>query len=148
MIILFLLSSLAYRTRAQGRGNSTMGTSKDSKPRSSVPHHNFSFTPGHMMLALLLIVTTYGFTRFSLNDDGRSQQKLVTFNGRHLSWPERGYGSHLSVKIYVYEEAEIDGLETLLYGTDGNLSVEDCARGRWGSQVYILILYTFISEPV
>lgn len=52
-------------------------------------------------------------------------------------WPERGYGSHLSLKIYVYDEKEIDGLKDLLYGRDGTISTNACLKGQWGSQVKI-----------
>ncbi|KAJ0969437.1 hypothetical protein J5N97_022314 [Dioscorea zingiberensis] len=54
-----------------------------------------------------------------------------------LRWPERGYGSALSLKIYVYDEHEIDGLSALLRGRDGRISAESCIKGQWGSQVKI-----------
>ncbi|XP_039138957.1 probable glycosyltransferase At5g25310 isoform X2 [Dioscorea cayenensis subsp. rotundata] len=54
-----------------------------------------------------------------------------------LRWPERGYGSVLSLKIYVYDEREIDGLRALLRGRDGRISAESCFKGQWGTQVKI-----------
>lgn len=54
-----------------------------------------------------------------------------------MTWPERGYGSHLSLKMYVYEEDEIEGLRALMYGRDREISAADCIRGQWGTQVKI-----------
>ncbi|KAL5776753.1 hypothetical protein ACOSP7_009679 [Xanthoceras sorbifolium] len=113
-----------------------MGSYEKNKPRVLSPHHRTPCTPTHQIFALLLIVITYFITSFSLDQD-RSSQKLLRFNGRYLSWPERGFGSHLSLKIYVYDEDEIDGLDTLMYGISLNLTAEDCDKGRWGTQVKI-----------
>lgn len=52
-------------------------------------------------------------------------------------WPDRGYGTHLSLKIYVYDEHEIDDLKLLLYGRDGKISADACVKGQWGTQVKI-----------
>jgi hypothetical protein len=46
-----------------------------------------------------------------------------------------GYGTHLSLKIYVYEEDEIDGLKELLRGREGKISADACVKGQWGTQV-------------
>lgn len=54
-----------------------------------------------------------------------------------MSWPDLGYGSQLSLKIYVYDEHEIDGLKDLMYGRDGKISVDSCLKGQWGTQVKI-----------
>ncbi|KAH7567987.1 hypothetical protein JRO89_XS07G0207300 [Xanthoceras sorbifolium] len=113
-----------------------MGSYEQNKPRVLSPHHRTPCTPTHQIFALLLIVITYFITSLSLDQD-RSSQKLLRFNGRYLSWPERGFGSHLSLKIYVYDEDEIDGLDTLMYGTGLNLTAEDCDKGQWGTQVKI-----------
>lgn len=61
-------------------------------------------------------------------------------------WPERGYGSVLSLKIYVYDEREIDGLRALLRGRDGRISAESCFKGQWGTQVCIAIILSFIDS--
>lgn len=62
---------------------------------------------------------------------------LFVNNGKSISWPDRGYGSRLSLKIYVYDENEIDGLKELMYGRDGKVSAENCVKGQWGTQVKI-----------
>lgn len=118
-------------------------------------HNNKSriFTPctrTHQIGALLLITTTFFLTRLfdqsfspchssSVNQDGISHRNHVHISdgGRSISWPERGYGSHLSLKIYVYDENEIDGLKLLLYGRDGAISADSCVKGQWGTQVKI-----------
>ncbi|KAI3779236.1 hypothetical protein L2E82_08858 [Cichorium intybus] len=42
--------------------------------------------------------------------------------------------SVLLLKIYVYDENEIDGLRQLLYGRDGKISADSCLKGQWGTQ--------------
>ena len=120
------------------------------KPRIFSAHpHNTPCTRTHQIGALVLITATFFFTRLfdqsfppspcNLNHDGSSQNVNLhvakTNGGGHLLWPERGYGSHLSLKIYVYDENEIDGLKDLLYGRDGTVSTNACLKGQWGSQV-------------
>lgn len=51
------------------------------------------------------------------------------------SWPERGYGSQLSFKIYVYDVDEIDGLQALISGREGKITEDACLKGQWGTQV-------------
>ncbi|KAI3933787.1 hypothetical protein MKW92_038029 [Papaver armeniacum] len=46
-------------------------------------------------------------------------------------------GNQLSLKIYVYEENEIDGLKELMYGRDGQITVDSCFKGQGGTQVKI-----------
>lgn len=41
----------------------------------------------------------------------------------------------LNLKIYVYDEDEIDGLNLLLSGRDGKISADACVKGQWGTQV-------------
>ena len=49
----------------------------------------------------------------------RTSSKPLPFtDGRDLSWPQRIYGPHLDLKIYVYDENEVDGLKALMYGRD------------------------------
>ncbi|KAK6246344.1 hypothetical protein SCA6_009434 [Theobroma cacao] len=122
------------------------------KPRifSAHSHSNTPCTRAHQIGALLLIAATFFFTRLfdqsfpppcnlitdrSSRDDDLHVAK--TNGGGRPLWPERGYGSHLSLKIYVYDENEIDGLKDLLYGRDGTVSTNACLKGQWGSQVKI-----------
>ena len=39
------------------------------------------------------------------------------------------------MKVYVYEEDEIDGIKVLLYGRDGNVKPESHLKGQWGTHV-------------
>ncbi|PIA47666.1 hypothetical protein AQUCO_01400344v1 [Aquilegia coerulea] len=104
-------------------------------------------TRTHQIGALALIITTFFFTRtfdqsFNLCNYSTNeviQSKRVTFvnNGKSVYWPDRGYGSHLDIKIYVYDEKEIDGLKTLMYGRDGKITADSCVKGQWGTQVKI-----------
>ncbi|KAI3853580.1 hypothetical protein MKW98_025097 [Papaver atlanticum] len=55
----------------------------------------------------------------------------------HRGWPNKGFGNQLSLKIYVYEENEIGGLKELMYGRDGQITVDSCLKGQWGTQVKI-----------
>ncbi|OMO50599.1 Exostosin-like protein [Corchorus capsularis] len=122
------------------------------KTRSFSAHtHNTSCTRTHQIGALLLLTATFFFTRLfdqsfppspcNLDQERPSSNVNLrvakTDDGGHLLWPERGYGSHLSLKIYVYSENEIDGLKHLLYGRDGTVSTNACLKGQWGSQVKI-----------
>ncbi|KAE8719531.1 Exostosin family protein isoform 2 [Hibiscus syriacus] len=119
-------------------------------------HHGAHCTNTHQVGALLLIFSTLFVTRLldhlpsSLHNNGshsqwpifnlqdRSPRKLSRFNGGgYLSWPQRGYGSVLSLKIYVYDENEIEALKPLMYGKEGNVDVDICYLGQWGTQVKI-----------
>lgn len=114
------------------------------------PHGSTPCTNTHQIGALLLIVATLLITRIPsaldnstsessiiFNQEPYSSRKLFPFNGRYLSWPERGFGSHLSLKIYVYDENEIEGLKPLMYGKEGKVDVNICYLGQWGTQVKI-----------
>ncbi|KNA21767.1 hypothetical protein SOVF_039120 [Spinacia oleracea] len=107
-------------------------------------------TRTHQIGALALIVTTFFLTRLfdqtftPCYDEFRSPvlspttRSSISFNpGRPFSWPEPGYGSHLNLKIYVYDENEVDGLKALMYGRDGTISPDACTKGQWGTQVKI-----------
>lgn len=50
-------------------------------------------------------------------------------------WPERGYGAHLDLRIYVYLPDEIEGLVELVSGRDRSIRSSTCVKGQWGSQV-------------
>ncbi|OMO53875.1 Exostosin-like protein [Corchorus capsularis] len=80
----------------------------------------------------------YSNSQCSLFNQDRSSDSVSIFNGGYPStWPERGYGSYLSLKIYVYDENEIEGLKALMYGKEGNINVHTCYQGQWGTQVKI-----------
>ncbi|KAJ7965436.1 Exostosin family protein [Quillaja saponaria] len=114
------------------------------KMRPMVVHHQSLCTRTHQIGSLFLVVTTFFFTRlfdqsfapYNLSTDQfRTSQNLAQVGLG--SWPERGYGSHLSLKIYVYDEEEIDGLKALMYGRDGKITANACLKGQWGTQVKI-----------
>ena len=48
------------------------------------------------------------------------------------------------MKVYVYEEDEIDGIKVLLYGRDGNVKPESHLKGQWGTHVRFKFLYYFL----
>ncbi|KAA0058869.1 hypothetical protein IC582_004718 [Cucumis melo] len=123
--------------------------SVNNKGRPFGAHHNPPLcTRSHQIGALLLVCTTFFLTRAldrllvpsSHNpfDGFRQPHYAVQSNDDgSISWPERGYGSHLSLKIYVYDETEIQGLKALMYGRDGKITAAACLKGQWGTQVKI-----------
>lgn len=127
-----------------------MGSNRSIFSSSSASHHHHHNTPlctrFHQIGALALIATTFFLTRLldhqhsfsSSSSTSSSHLSLSTDDGGFpLSWPDRGYGSRLSLKIYVYEEQEIDGLTELMRGRDGQISPGSCVKGQWGTQVRI-----------
>ncbi|KAJ6681557.1 EXOSTOSIN HEPARAN SULFATE GLYCOSYLTRANSFERASE -RELATED [Salix koriyanagi] len=127
-----------------------MGSPNFKPTRIFSPHHHNSppCTRTHQIGALLLVASTFFLVRLfdhlfstcppsSLNHDHTSQNFVHFSDGGSLSWPQIGYGSHLSLKIYVYEEDEIDGLKELLRGREGKISADACVKGQWGTQVKI-----------
>lgn len=116
-------------------------------------HTSTACTRTHQIGALALVVTTFFLTRVFLQSSSATPSSSVA-NASHYSsfetandvvvqhlrgsfaWPQRGFGTHLSLKIYVYDENEIDGLKLLLYGRDGKISPEACLKGQWGTQVF------------
>ncbi|XP_057532407.1 probable glucuronosyltransferase Os03g0107900 [Amaranthus tricolor] len=108
-----------------------------------------SCTRTHQIGALALVATTFFLTRlfdqtFTPFPDTQSPASHPTVSSsisfdhnRLFSWPEVGYGSQLNLKIYVYDENEIDGLKDLMYGRDGKISPDSCIKGQWGTQVKI-----------
>jgi hypothetical protein len=129
-----------------------MASLTSNKPRNfgAYSHYATPCTRTHQIGALFLVVSTFFVTRlfdqwFSESNSvtpvidlrrTSSSYGIKTDNGI-IRWPERGYGSHLSLKIYVYDENEIDGLKELLYGRDGSVKTTACLKGQWGSQVKI-----------
>ncbi|RZC44250.1 hypothetical protein C5167_037195 [Papaver somniferum] len=104
-------------------------------------------TRTNQILALILITVTFFLTRIfnqscpnnysstsSISKSSSSSQDLYFVNN---AWPNRGFGNQLSLKIYVYDENEIDGLKELMYGRDGKITVDSCLKGQWGTQVKI-----------
>ncbi|XP_057975137.1 probable glucuronosyltransferase GUT1 isoform X2 [Malania oleifera] len=109
-------------------------------------HHQPSCTRTHQIGALALVAATFFLTRLfdhafspcsSSPSAGQHNRLRFADGGGSVSWPHRGYGTHLSLKIYVYDEHEIDGLKPLLYGRDGTISPHSCVKGQWGTQVKI-----------
>uniref|UniRef100_A0A803MDS2 Exostosin GT47 domain-containing protein n=1 Tax=Chenopodium quinoa TaxID=63459 RepID=A0A803MDS2_CHEQI len=126
-----------------------MGSLTSSKSRPF--HQPTPCTRTHQIGALALVATTFFLTRLfdqSFNPELQSpashptKPTSISFNpNRPFSWPEPGYGSHLNLKIYVYDENEIHGLKLLMYGRDGNISPDACVKGQWGTQVKIHKLF-------
>ncbi|PKA56652.1 putative glucuronosyltransferase [Apostasia shenzhenica] len=99
----------------------------------------------HQIGALALVVATFLLTRAldrlyfapAASSPSVSPAAALVDRSGSLSWPHRGYGSVLSLKIYVYEESEVEGLRELMRGRHGKISAESCAKGQWGTQVKI-----------
>ncbi|KAH0976692.1 hypothetical protein GBA52_026411 [Prunus armeniaca] len=113
-------------------------------------HHQPLCTRTHQIGALLLVAATFFFTslfdrsfrpcasHFSTVDlIPTSRSSVHVSDGRDLLWPHRGYGPHLDLKIYVYDDREIDGLKALMHGRDGTIDSSTCLKGQWGTQVKI-----------
>ncbi|XP_068665806.1 probable glycosyltransferase At5g25310 [Aristolochia californica] len=96
-----------------------------------------SFTRTHQIGALALIVITFFLTRIYNQSLSSSGCLFAVSSDGTASWPVRGYGTDLSLKIYVYEENEIDGLKELMRGRDGKIVADSCLKGQWGTQVKI-----------
>ncbi|KAF8088445.1 hypothetical protein N665_0541s0010 [Sinapis alba] len=126
--------------------------SSSSKPRNFGAYNHYYATPctrTHQIGALFLVVSTFFLTRLldqwssesnsvtPVTDIHRTSSSGITIDSDIPRWPERGYGSHLSLKIYVYDENEIEGLKELMYGRDGSVKTTACLKGQWGSQVKI-----------
>ncbi|GMY29437.1 probable glucuronosyltransferase Os02g0520750 [Fagus crenata] len=124
-----------------------MGSISSNRGRPWMSHHTPLCTRIHQIGSLLLVLTTFFLTRLldhsfdqiSISSSRTSHAIIFTQPTPSLSlpWPDRGYGSHLYLKIYVYDEDEIDGLKPLLYGRDGKITAEACLKGQWGTQVKI-----------
>ncbi|KAL5982651.1 hypothetical protein ACLOJK_016726 [Asimina triloba] len=130
----------------------TMGSTSKSRLGFPSSHHppSFTCTRTHQIGALALIVTTFFFTR--LIDQHRPSPAFSSFDYGYTDtshavnavgsrgwfrWPDRGYGSRLDFKIYVYQEDEVGGLRELMRGRDGKISADSCVKGQWGTQVKI-----------
>ncbi|KAJ4776164.1 Exostosin family protein [Rhynchospora pubera] len=113
-------------------------------------HHHPSLslcTRAHQIGALALVVVTFLLTRsldrfsaFSHSDStprASSRSSSDLFHAGALSWPQRGYGDTIALRIYVYDESEIDGLRELMRGRDAHITPQACLKGQWGTQVKI-----------
>ena len=113
---------------------------------------------GHQIGALLLVVLTALITR--IIDRAFPPSAPSNFSSTYLrSAPteqnEDPYGSRLSLKIYVYEDHEIEGLRELMRGRDGTISPDSCLKGQWGTQVmrswmrhyFLLFLLSLFYHP-
>ncbi|KAL0864867.1 hypothetical protein Bca101_043985 [Brassica carinata] len=110
------------------------------------PETNLRRISTHQIGDLFLVVSTFFVTRLldqwssesnsvtTAIDIHRTSSSGITIDNDIPRWPERGYGSHLSLKIYVYDENEIYGLKELMYGRDGSVKTAACLKGQWGSQ--------------
>ncbi|CAI9291468.1 unnamed protein product [Lactuca saligna] len=128
-----------------------MGSTVNIKSRVFGPPSSTPCTRSHQIGALALIAVTFFATRLldqsfpssissSSSFDGNGyESNIIRFSEDEGSvrWPRRGYGSYISLKIYIYDENEIDGLKQLLYGRDGTISADSCLKGQWGTQVKI-----------
>ncbi|KAB2603630.1 glucuronosyltransferase [Pyrus ussuriensis x Pyrus communis] len=120
------------------------------RPFSAQHHQQPLCTRTHQIGALLLVAATFFFTSL-LNRSFRpcashfpavdllpnSWSSVQVTAGRDLLWPQRGYGPQLDLKIYVYDDREIDGLKALMRGRDGVIDPKACLKGQWGTQVKI-----------
>ncbi|XP_020600094.1 probable glucuronosyltransferase Os03g0107900 isoform X2 [Phalaenopsis equestris] len=114
-------------------------------------HQNIVCGRAHQIGAITLIAATFLLTRaldrlyyFPIPSSsplsvvsGEPSVGTLFLSSGSLAWPHRGYGTSLSLRIYVYEESEVDGLRELMRGRDGKISVESCLKGQWGTQVKI-----------
>ncbi|XP_045829016.1 probable glucuronosyltransferase GUT1 [Trifolium pratense] len=110
--------------------------SSNSNNKSRTMHHHHQHHPlctrTHQIGALLLVIATFFFTR--LLDAPCRISPTVSSQRKFLLLPE---SQEVSIKIYVYDVNEIDGLNELLKGRDGKIAPEACLKGQWGSQVKI-----------
>ncbi|KAM0018393.1 putative xylogalacturonan beta-1,3-xylosyltransferase [Helianthus debilis subsp. tardiflorus] len=128
-----------------------MGSTSNIKSRLFAPPSSTPCTRTHQIGALALIAITFFTTRLldqsltpSTSHFNQFQSDVVRFSGiddGSVRWPRRGYGDEIDLKIYVYDENEIDGVKELLYGRDGRITPEACLKGQWGTQVKIHRLF-------
>lgn len=130
---------------SMGTFNSGAGNNK----ARTLLHNRTQCTQTHWISALLLVFATHLVTRVldqvpapanttGFNQPGRSSEGDLQFDGGFPAWPQKGYGSHIDIKIYVYDENEIEGLKPLMYGKEGVIDVGICYQGQWGTQVISL----------
>ncbi|MED6214218.1 hypothetical protein PIB30_100833 [Stylosanthes scabra] len=122
-----------------------MSRTDNTKSKSMPPHHYHHHhqrlcTRTHQIGALRTFffpkLFDHSFAPCTTTTSTLLRASQSQFFGPH-AWPEQGYGSQLSLKIYVYDAAEIDGLNLLMYGREGKITEESCLKGQWGTQVKI-----------
>ncbi|GFQ02376.1 probable glucuronosyltransferase gut1 [Phtheirospermum japonicum] len=121
--------------------NSASKTTRFFSPHS---HHHTTCTRTHQIAALSLVVATFFLTRLfdqSLGPCSSSYRNSFS-DGNQYGAPDDivrlgDHGAHLNLKIYVYDEDEIEGLKLLMYGREGKISADACVKGQWGTQVKI-----------
>lgn len=101
-----------------------------------------TFSRTHQIAAVTLVIITFlltrAYDRLACDSSSYSSSSLrFTEDPRSTSWPDRGFGSSLDLKIYVYGEDEIVGLRELMRGRDGKITADVCVKGQWGTQVKI-----------
>lgn len=91
-------------------------------------------TRTHQIGSLLLVAATFFFTRLLDAPCSLSSSANVARASSSLQhkFPE---SSEVSLKIYVYDANEIDGLKELLQGREGKITPQACLKGQWGTQV-------------
>lgn len=108
-------------------------------------------TPSSFVVALALILLTFTCTRLvdeALSPCDRravdhSTAKYTSYGtlndvfGPRTSWPVQGYGTELTLRIYIYEDWEARGLKELMSGRDHKIDANSCVNGQWGTQVKI-----------
>ncbi|KAK8946869.1 putative glucuronosyltransferase [Platanthera zijinensis] len=118
---------------------------------AATAHQNIVCGRAHQISALALVVATFLLTRvldrlyciptppssyLSADFEESPAGSLFDHSGS-LYWLRGFHGTSLSLKIYVYEEREVDGLRELMSGRDGKISAETCTKGQWGMQVKV-----------
>ncbi|XP_047067928.1 probable glucuronosyltransferase Os03g0107900 [Lolium rigidum] len=96
------------------------------------PHHPHC-TRAHQAGALLLVAVTFLLTRLLSAPPPPFPTSRSATQGPWLDLAP--HQDHL--RIYVYNEDEIDGLRALLRGRDNTVSAATCLKGQWGTQVKI-----------
>ncbi|KAJ3681453.1 hypothetical protein LUZ60_015942 [Juncus effusus] len=108
-----------------------------SSPFSSLMkhHHHHSSSPPltrrtALIAASVLILLTFFLTRlfFCAPSSVPASSSKSRAGGIVLPIP---------LRVYVYDESEIDGLKELMRGRDGKIRDESCVKGQWGTQVKI-----------
>jgi hypothetical protein len=139
-----------------------MGTVTKNKGGFSSPS---TCNRNHLVGALGIAVLTFFATRLldqavgpcniqSRSHESRSNAENRQYGGTlqdvfgksSAGWPEQGYGFQLSLKIYVYEEWEVDGLKELLRGRDHSVASDSCEKGQWGTQVILHVIIIILNE--
>ncbi|GAB2228565.1 hypothetical protein Droror1_Dr00022685 [Drosera rotundifolia] len=118
-------------------------TTKSRHPSSLLRHHLRSIllvTVTFILTHLLVWISIGSFPSYWCPFAARNHgsPELIQFGGDDESRFWMRDGSGLDLRVYVYDEDEIEGLRRLLYGNnsrDDRISTESCAKGQWGSQV-------------